>query len=338
MAERGPASALLLGAQPVWDPPALDALSSAAKASLRAQLGPGAQQGGDRSPAPTPTGPRAAALPRRMAAAARAAADALPRRVGPPPPPPRPAPVRGRARRPDVGFLIASPIPRRDGWLIEQIVRGREAPNGTTELLLDTAIRALAGDGPATSPSGYPRSRGPCRNTRAPRGVRLLLAWMRVHAPPLLRLRGAGEVQAEVRAGELGARLRRHRPAAGLAAHPLRHRRRLRRHLAPPLRRPRVAARGGAGGEVGGGAGAANALIGQGALKGISWFCYALPAHQERFSSAAPGLRSPCDQVGGSRRLRRLCRPNPKRGGNASRHARGATNSDRARSLRRRNQ
>jgi phosphatidylglycerol lysyltransferase len=35
-----------------------------------------------------------------------------------------------------IGFCIASPIPLRQGWLIEQIVRNKDAPNGTAELLL----------------------------------------------------------------------------------------------------------------------------------------------------------------------------------------------------------
>jgi phosphatidylglycerol lysyltransferase len=43
-----------------------------------------------------------------------------------------------------VGFLVASPIPLRNGWLIEQIIRRPTAPNGTTELLLDAAMRHLA--------------------------------------------------------------------------------------------------------------------------------------------------------------------------------------------------
>jgi phosphatidylglycerol lysyltransferase len=46
-----------------------------------------------------------------------------------------------------VGFLVASPIPLRHGWLIEQNIRGRDAPNGTSELLIDTAIRAMAEEG-----------------------------------------------------------------------------------------------------------------------------------------------------------------------------------------------
>ncbi|HEV8123837.1 MAG TPA: DUF2156 domain-containing protein [Gemmatimonadales bacterium] len=43
-----------------------------------------------------------------------------------------------------VGFLVASPIPARAGWLVEQIVRTPRAPNGVTELLIVTAADAMA--------------------------------------------------------------------------------------------------------------------------------------------------------------------------------------------------
>ncbi len=36
-----------------------------------------------------------------------------------------------------VAFLLASPVPARQGWLIEQIIRGHAAPSGTSELLAD---------------------------------------------------------------------------------------------------------------------------------------------------------------------------------------------------------
>jgi phosphatidylglycerol lysyltransferase len=39
-----------------------------------------------------------------------------------------------------VGFLVASPIPARNGWLTEQFVRGHNAPNGTAELMIDAAV------------------------------------------------------------------------------------------------------------------------------------------------------------------------------------------------------
>lgn len=42
-----------------------------------------------------------------------------------------------------VGYLTASPIAERQGWLIDKVVRSPHAPNGTTELLLDVAVREL---------------------------------------------------------------------------------------------------------------------------------------------------------------------------------------------------
>ena len=46
-----------------------------------------------------------------------------------------------------VGFVVLSPIAQRNGWLFEQFVHHPSAPNGTVELMIDTAMRALAKDG-----------------------------------------------------------------------------------------------------------------------------------------------------------------------------------------------
>ncbi len=82
-----------------------------------------------------------------------------------------------------LGFLVASPIPQRRGWLIEQNIRGAGAPNGTTELLLDTAIRAVAKEGAAYVTLGLcPLSRR--ADVEAPEQrwwLRALLAWVRAH-------------------------------------------------------------------------------------------------------------------------------------------------------------
>jgi phosphatidylglycerol lysyltransferase len=81
-----------------------------------------------------------------------------------------------------IGFLVASPVPRRDGWLIEQIIRGQGAPNGTSELLLDTAINALAKEGARYVTLGLsPLSRAVPQLPVPPWSVRLLLAWVSVH-------------------------------------------------------------------------------------------------------------------------------------------------------------
>ena len=46
-----------------------------------------------------------------------------------------------------VGALVAVPVYARDGWLFEDLLRDPAAPNGTTELLVDAAMRAVAADG-----------------------------------------------------------------------------------------------------------------------------------------------------------------------------------------------
>jgi len=48
-----------------------------------------------------------------------------------------------------VAYLVASPVPARRGWMVEQVVRGAGAPNGTTESLVDACARALVETGAA---------------------------------------------------------------------------------------------------------------------------------------------------------------------------------------------
>lgn len=60
-----------------------------------------------------------------------------------------------------VGFTSLVPIPARRGWLVEDTVRGELAPNGTTELLLDAAMRDAAGAGDAHLTLGLAPLSGP---------------------------------------------------------------------------------------------------------------------------------------------------------------------------------
>jgi phosphatidylglycerol lysyltransferase len=82
-----------------------------------------------------------------------------------------------------VGFVVASPVPRRRGWLIEQIIRGHGAVNGTSELMIDTAIRALAVDGSEFVTLGLsPLSRRALTEGGPnPLWLRLVLGWVRAH-------------------------------------------------------------------------------------------------------------------------------------------------------------
>lgn len=46
-----------------------------------------------------------------------------------------------------IGLLVAVPVYQRIGWLFEDLLRAPDAPNGTTELLIDVAMRAVADEG-----------------------------------------------------------------------------------------------------------------------------------------------------------------------------------------------
>ncbi len=82
-----------------------------------------------------------------------------------------------------VGFLVAAPIPARAGWLVEQWPRARAAPNGTTHLLVDAAMRDLASGGASYVSLGLaPLSvHGTSPEHVPPPWMRGLLAWMRAH-------------------------------------------------------------------------------------------------------------------------------------------------------------
>lgn len=82
-----------------------------------------------------------------------------------------------------VAFLNLAPIPRRQGWLTEQFVRGKGAPNGTIELLMNAAMRAVAADGaqyftmglvPLSNHNTLPEDPNPL-------WLRVLIAWVRAH-------------------------------------------------------------------------------------------------------------------------------------------------------------
>ncbi len=102
-----------------------------------------------------------------------------------------------------VGFLIASPVPGRRGWLIEQIIRIRAAPNGTAESLVDAAFRAAAGEGLAyitlgLSPlSGMPESRA-----GGPWWLDLLFRWLRLHGSRFYNFGGLEAFKSKFGPGE----------------------------------------------------------------------------------------------------------------------------------------
>jgi phosphatidylglycerol lysyltransferase len=102
-----------------------------------------------------------------------------------------------------VGFLVASPIPQRNGWLIEQLIRGRGAPNGTGELMIAAAIERFGAEGSAHITLGLsPLSRAVSDAMSAnPRWLRWLLAWLRAHGRRFYNFDGLDTFKGKFRPG-----------------------------------------------------------------------------------------------------------------------------------------
>lgn len=97
-----------------------------------------------------------------------------------------------------IAFLVASPAPARGGWLIEQFVRGRAAPNGSVELLLDAAMRAFAAEGSEYVTLGLaPLSRHARPAEVNPRWLRLVLKWVRAHGRRFYNFEGLDNFKAK---------------------------------------------------------------------------------------------------------------------------------------------
>jgi phosphatidylglycerol lysyltransferase len=82
-----------------------------------------------------------------------------------------------------VAFAVASPIPCRRGWLLEQFIRDPSAPNGTIEYLLDRAVDALGHAGATYITLGLAPLARRQREATAPEPpwLRFVLGWMRAH-------------------------------------------------------------------------------------------------------------------------------------------------------------
>jgi phosphatidylglycerol lysyltransferase len=100
-----------------------------------------------------------------------------------------------------IGFLIASPVAMRNGWLIEQNIRGAGAPNGTAELMIDAAMRTLGDEGSSYVTLGLaPLSRrAGVEDHHDPLWLRLLLAWTRAHGRRFYNFDGLDTFKAKFR-------------------------------------------------------------------------------------------------------------------------------------------
>lgn len=98
-----------------------------------------------------------------------------------------------------VGFLNAAPVPARNGYLTEQFVRGTNAPNGTVELLVDSAVRALAASGAEYVTMGLVPLASDVWNPSHvnPFWLRLVLAWIRAHGQRFYNFKGLEAFKAK---------------------------------------------------------------------------------------------------------------------------------------------
>ena len=99
-----------------------------------------------------------------------------------------------------VGFVILSPVARRNGWLFEQFIHCPDAPNGTVELLIDRAMRQLAEDGYEYATLGLAplSSRAPQIEYKNPFWMRLLLKWMTAHGRRFYNFDGLDAFKAKL--------------------------------------------------------------------------------------------------------------------------------------------
>lgn len=196
MAELPGTRRLLLGEHPVWDPTAWPATLATAR-SLRAQLRRAASHGVTVRAVPTEAAaegtPLRAALERLVVRwrATRALApmgflaqvepfSALNERL---------LFVAELSGQP-VALLSIAPVFARGGWLFEDLLRDRLAPNGTTELLVDAGMRAVAARGSRWATLGLAPLAGP---------VAPWLALVRRWARPLFNFTGLAHFKAKLR-------------------------------------------------------------------------------------------------------------------------------------------
>ena len=197
-----PWSRVLLGAQPSWDPHHWpDAI--ARRSSLRAQFNRARNKGVQVSEWPAQQAENNPALrrclnewletrglpPLHFLVEPETLNDLGDRRVF----------VAKCGSREVVAFTVLSPVRARNGWLVEQIVRGRSAPNGTSELLLDSAVKAIAASGSAYITLGLsPLSeRANAPNGRQPMWLRFTLRWVRLHGARFYNFRGLDSFKAK---------------------------------------------------------------------------------------------------------------------------------------------
>ena len=100
-----------------------------------------------------------------------------------------------------VGFIVLSPVSQRNGWLFEQFPHVPGAPNGSVELMIDTAMRALAdgGYGYATLGLSPLSTRAKVEPFDNPVWLRVMLAWLRKHGQRFYNFDGLDAFKSKLR-------------------------------------------------------------------------------------------------------------------------------------------
>jgi phosphatidylglycerol lysyltransferase len=88
-----------------------------------------------------------------------------------------------------VAFLVASPVPGCNGYLIEELARSPHAPNGTSELLIDAAMRRFAELGCTYATMGLVALASGTTDAN-PFWLRTLMSIARAHANRFYNFRG----------------------------------------------------------------------------------------------------------------------------------------------------
>lgn len=190
-----------VGAEPWWDPQTWDSIV-AERASVRAQLRRGANKGVAVSEWPDDRARADARLracltewlgrqhlpPLHFLVEPRLLDRLLDRRLF----------VAERDGRP-IAYLVLTPVPAREGWLVEQIVRTPGAPNGTTELLVDAGMRAAAAGGSRWVTLGVAPLSSRAADLGGPLWLRAALGWARAHGRRFYNFGGLETFKAKFR-------------------------------------------------------------------------------------------------------------------------------------------
>jgi phosphatidylglycerol lysyltransferase len=99
-----------------------------------------------------------------------------------------------------VAFLVASPIRARDGYLVELLARSSEAPNGSSELLIDAAMRRFAQEGCRYATLGLVALAHAADEEirRNPAWLRALMYFARTHANRFYNFRGLEQFRVKM--------------------------------------------------------------------------------------------------------------------------------------------